>query len=394
MKKKESDLSNIKLANREKILRFFIEQRDATKQLISNKTGISIPTVTHNVKQLIDEGIIIEAGLSESTGGRYPALLRFCPDSRFSFGVEFRSKIVRVILTNLDSEIKADTSISHMDCQSMDEIVNLLAKALNDIVQSSRIDSRSILGIGFSIRGTVEGSALNLEKLPNLPIHTNFIDFKKYQDKLGYPIFIENDANVAALAELRHLDASDSRHLLYVLVTTGIGCGIVIKEQLYRGKNKRAGEVGHMTIASEGNLCRCGSKDCWELYASESAFVNAYRRQSNNKTSDAETILLLVRSEDSTALAIWNDYLDKLAIGIRNLILIHDPSVIVIGGRISMYEDILIEPLKSRLYKENGFLTESDVTIKASILKENASILGAARMPFHELLFHQNKIIQ
>lgn len=391
MGEKEHDQSSIRLANREKILRFFMEQREATKQLVSKVTGISIPTVTNNVNQLRDEGILKTSGLSASTGGRHPALLRYLPDSRLTFGVEFRSKIVRIVLANLDSDLKFDTSINHTACGSMDEIVDLLAGALKQIVKDTGIDAGSVLGIGFSIRGSVEGNSLNLEKLPSLPVQHEFISFDKYQKALGIPIFMENDANVAALAELKHLDETDSRHLLYVNVTTGIGCGIIIQGKLYRGKNKRAGEVGHMTVASNGLACRCGGKDCWEAYASETAFVNAYRRESGELKTDAETILSRVRAGDPVALKIWNGYLDMLAVGIRNLVLIHDPSVIIIGGRISRYDDILIDQLRDRVYQGSNFLTEAAVKIKASKLKEDASILGASRLPVHEFMFPKRR---
>jgi len=383
----------IKTANREKILHLLIEKRELTKQEISKKTGISVPTVTHNINRLLKEGILEEAGVSASTGGRRPVLLRFVPDSKYTFGIDLSPKNIRIILANLDQNIQADISFANRNFKTMDEIMEQIHRHLMEILSRNKIPRSKILGIGISLYGTVNEERMILEMAPNLKIKEKNIAFQKYKSLFGFPVFIENDANLSALAMLLQKEAKDIEDLVYVVIETGIGCGIVIKGQLFKGENKRAGEFGHMTVASNGRRCACGGKDCWELYASERALIREYNHRSGQRIKDFTKVLSLVKSGDPEALDSWHQYLDYLAIGIKNIILVHDPRCIVIGGKISCYEELLIEPLKDRIFKENSFYDRDDVVIIASTLKENGAIIGASLLPLQKYLFLNKKII-
>jgi len=393
IKKDAVNLETIKTANREKILHLLMDKRELTKQEISKKTGISVPTVTNNINRLLKKGIVAEAGLSASTGGRRPVVLRFKPDSKYTFGVDLSPENVRIILANLDLQIQADLSFANRNFTTMDEIMGQIHHTIREILSRNKTPRDNILGIGISLYGTVNEERMILEMAPNLKIKEKNIHFRKYGIKFGFPLFIENDANSSALAMLLQKEAKNIEDLVYIAIGTGIGCGILIKGQLLKGENKRAGEFGHMTIASNGRRCACGSRDCWELYASERALIADYNRRSGKRIKEIAKILSLVKSNDQDALDAWHRYLDYLAIGIKNIILFLYPGCIVIGGKISRYEDLLIAPLKDRVFKENSFYDRDDVAIMASTLKENASIIGAALLPLQKLLFLNEKVI-
>ncbi len=393
IRKDTVNLETIRTANREKILRLLMAKRNLTKQQISRKTRISIPTVTNNINRLLEEGVVEQAGVSASTGGRRPALLRFLPDSKYTFGVDLSPEKVRIVLTNLDLQIQADASFLNRNFTSMDEIMGQIREHIQGILAAKHLSFEEILGVGLSLYGTVNEEKMVLEMAPNLEIRERNIDFRKYEHLLGLPIFIENDANVSALAMLYQKESQKMEDLVYIAIETGIGCGLLIKGQLFKGENKRAGELGHMTIASNGRRCACGGKDCWELYASEKALIRDYNKATGRRMTDVGKILSLAQENDPAATETWNRYLDYLAIGIKNIILIHDPRGIVIGGRISRYEDLLIEPLKDRVFKENSFYDRDDVTIIASNLKEDAPVIGAALLPLQKVLFFDERVI-
>lgn len=384
------DQETIKDSNRKSILQLLSKKREATKQEIAKELEISIPTVTTNVNALIEEGILEEAGVAESTGGRKPVIVRFLPNSRYSFGVDFSLTSVRIALTNLDSDIICETTFKMEGFSNMNEVIRKIERLIKDILKEKNIPIEKVLGIGFSLPGTVNEEAMLLEMAPNLKIKN--ISFKAFDEILEFPVYIENEANAAALAELSLGIAKQMRNLVYVSITKGIGTGIVIQDYLYKGKNKRAGEFGHMTVVADGKQCNCGKKGCWELYASDRALIEEYNKRTNKSTTSLQDIFEALRNDDANAKAVWEEYLNYLAVGIQNIILILDPHYIVIGGEISQYEEIL-EHLKEKVFIKNNFYNENDIKIMTSTLKGNASILGASLLPLQDLFFIRGKII-
>lgn len=385
------DQETIKDANKKKILNLLYKKRELTKQDIAKETGISIPTVTNNINELIEEGIVEEAGVAVSTGGRKPVVVRFLPYSRYSFGVDFSLESVRVILTDLDSEIKYDVSFETDGFKDVHKIIMHIHSIIENAMSELSIPKEKILGIGFSLPGTVNEEERVLEIAPNLGVKN--IDFKQFSDILHFPLYIENEANAAAYAELTLGIAKQMRNLVYVSITHGIGAGIVIQDHLYKGKNKRAGEFGHMTVVAGGKQCKCGKNGCWELYASDRALLADYNHRTKHKITCLKDFLVLLQNHDILAQQVWDSYLDYLAIGIQNIILVLDPHYVIIGGEISQFEDMLLEPLKEKIFIKNSFYGRDDIKILLSKLKEDSSILGASLLPLQKLFFLNEKII-
>jgi len=384
------DQEIIKDSNRKKIVQLLYKKKELTKQDISKELEISIPTVTSNINALIKEGIVEEAGMAESTGGRKPIIIRFLPNSRYAFGVDFSLEIIRIALTNLNSEIIYETSMDIKGFYNIDEAIRKIEMEIKHILNEKKISIDKVLGIGFSLPGTVNEEDMVLEMAPNLKIKN--IVFKEFTDILKLPVYIENEANAAAFAELTLGIAKEMRNLAYISITEGIGTGIVIQDYLYKGKNKRAGEFGHMTIVADGKPCNCGKKGCWELYASDRALIEGYCSRANQKKVSLKDFFYKLKCEDPIAKEAWESYLDYLAIGIQNIILLLDPHYVVIGGKIGQYPGIL-ESLKEKVFIQNTFYNENDIKILISTLKENASILGAALLPMQKLFFIKRKII-
>lgn len=385
------DHETIKDFNKKKILNLLQAKRELTKQDISRETGISIPTVTNNINELVSEGLVEEVGVSDSTGGRRPMLFRFLPNSRYSFGVDISLDVVRVILANLDLEILYDYRMNMKQFENLDDIVIKIRDVIKIVLSEKNISSNDILGIGLSLPGTVNEKNMMLEMAPNLGVKN--ICFEKYSEYFPFPMYIENEANAAALAELTLGIAKQMRNLVYISVTQGIGAGIVIQNYLYKGKNKRAGEFGHMTVEVGGRQCRCGKNGCWEMYASDRALIEFYNHQAEEKISGLEEFLQLLKEEDTVAFKVWDEYLEYLAVGIQNIILTLDPHYVVIGGEISRFGELLLNPLEEKVFIRNSFYSRKDIKIYLSKFGEDSAILGAALLPLQKLFYiHENVI--
>ncbi|MBV7272025.1 ROK family transcriptional regulator [Clostridiaceae bacterium UIB06] len=385
------DQETIKVINQKKIIQLLYRNKQMTKQDISKALKLSIPTVISNVKELIEQGFLDEAGVAESTGGRKPTIIRFIADSRYSFGVCIAKDKVRIILSNLNFDIIEERFFdlpSKLD--NFKELILRIRKEVDYIISAHNITTQKILGIGFSLPGTVNEKKLLLENAPNLKVKN--ICFKEFQDDFEFPIFVENEANASAYAEAFINFNNIINSLVFISITEGIGTGIIIGDNLYKGYNKRAGEFGHMTILKDGDQCNCGKKGCWELYASQKSLVNKYKKAFGDDKNDLDYFLRLAEDNDK-AKEILDEYLEYLAEGIKNIILMLDPRNIIIGGEISYYKTLIEKDLKSKVFEENNFYDEEECKISFSELQGNASILGATLLPMEKLFFFSEKVI-
>lgn len=385
------DQEIIRDSNRKKILSLIAEKREYTKQDISKEIGVSIPTVITNINELIAKGLVEEAGVAGSTGGRKPIIVRFLPDSKYSFGVEFTLNNVRVILTNLDAKIKFDTSFEVENFKNIDSIIEKVHEIISSVVEEKKINEEDILGIGFSLPGTVNEESLILELAPNIAMKN--VDFSRFSEILKFPIYIENEANSAAIGELTLGIAKKMRNLVYMSINEGIGAGIVIEDHLYKGKNKRAGELGHMTIVPNGKPCNCGRKGCLEKYTSKKSLLEDYNCKSLKPIYTLKEFFSRVEQKENLAIIVLQNYISFLAIGIQNIVLMLDPHYVVLGGEISDFSEYYLEDLKEKVFVENSFYDSSSLKIFTSKLKGDSSILGAALLPMKKLFILDEKIL-
>lgn len=372
------DHSDIKTNNKKRIIKLLAKERELTKLEISRRLEISIPTVTTIVGELTEEGIVEEAGMATSTGGRKPVIIRFLPDSRYSIGVDLGKNFIRAVLTDLDGKIIEDRR-KVLNVINETEVLNTMKLLIEEMTGNSESLQKKLLGIGFSLPGTVNEEELKLEVATNFKLKN--LSLKEIQQYFNLPIYMENEANAGALAESNLGVAKDLNNLIYVSITEGVGGGIIINQSMYKGKSKRAGEIGHMTINKNGRLCNCGKRGCWETYASNRALINNYYEAGNIKVSSISEIIDKYEAGEETAINVIEAYIEDLAEGILNLIFIFNPDYIVIGGEISKYSNVFRDKLKIRIFNNNEFYSEGDVEILFSTLGSDSNILGAALIP-------------
>ncbi|KLU61897.1 N-acetylglucosamine repressor [Peptococcaceae bacterium CEB3] len=381
----------IKDANGKRILNLLYKERRLTKQEIAQSLGLSIPTVISNVNDLMVEGLVEEAGVADSTGGRKPVIVRFRADARYAFGVDISPTEGRVILTDLDCRILEEDGFPIQELRKYEFIADQVCRIIGEMIRRRTLDRKEVLGVGFSLPGTVNEESLLLQNAPNLGIAN--ISFREFADRLALPVYTENEANAAAYAESVLGVVKDLNNLVYISITKGIGTGIVIKDHLYKGKNKRAGEFGHMTIEAHGKRCNCGREGCWEVYASERGLLNSYKECGGRAAQGIDEVFEHVQEGEPTAAEALDKYLDYFAIGIQNIILMLDPDYVVLGGDITRHRDAFFEELVRKVFVPNSFFAQGDTKILLSKLGKNASILGAALLPMQTLFFLNEKVI-
>jgi predicted NBD/HSP70 family sugar kinase len=372
------DHSDIKNNNKKRIISLLLKERELTKLDISRRLDISVPTVTTIVGELIEDGIVEEAGMATSTGGRKPVIIRFLPDSRYSIGVDLGRDYVRAVLTNLDSKIIEETR-KELSPITEGEVLSVTKKLIEALINSQENIEGKLLGIGFSLPGIVNEKELKLEVATNFRLKN--ISFKELHSYFRLPIYLENEANAGVLAESRLGIARGLSNLIYISVTEGIGGGIFINNDMYKGRDNRAGEIGHMCIMKDGRQCNCGKRGCWETYASNRALIKEYNEISEEKVKNISEIINKFKQGEESAISVVEDYVDNLAEGIQSLVFIFNPDYVAIGGEISKYSDILDDKLTNKIFNNNEFYKEGDVRILFSSFGSDSNILGASLIP-------------
>ena len=295
-------------------------------------------------------------------------------------------------VVDADGKIIIKKSIPTLPERENGLIVADIIALCKSLISDKSILTKNIQSIGIGSAGIIDpqrGIVINAANLGfmNVPLG----DMLKAE--LDYPIHIDNDANCAALGESTFGAAKGSKNSVTVTLGTGIGGGIVADGSIYSGSFFGAGEVGHHIICFDGELCNCGLKGCWEVYASANALIRDTIKvaKSNPKSlintlTDGDINKVVAKTTfdaaslgDETAKAVVERYIDYLCVGLINIVNILQPEVVVIGGGVSGQGNVLIFMIENRMDKLTSL---SDIKTKFVIaeLGNDAGVIGAAQL--------------
>ena len=282
--------------------------------------------------------------------------------------------------------------------QTMETAANQgLAYALQRINQSLMAlqtqTGAAIHGIGIACTGPVDPFSGELTVNSFLPGWEGSGLVQGLTNQFNLPLAMENDADAAALAEGFWGSGKDCKSFIYLTVSTGIGSGLILNGQLYRGVDGAHPEVGHQTLDPSGPLCFCGSHGCWEVLASGPAMLNWYLSEvpeSSHKSDilDARQICDLARQGDTLAQRTVAREGYYLGLGLANLITLFTPDCIALGGGVMKSWD-LFEPVVRQIIKQNcGLVPYKKTRIALASLGADVNLLGAGQAWFHR--YHNN----
>src|SRR6185436_18030720 len=295
---------------------------------------------------------------------------------RLVFAVDLGGTHLRVALVDDHGRILQHLKQETPRGDSPEEILDALASA----ARAWDCESKPVVAASIMVPGAVDSDKAVVVQAPNLPSLINFQLKAVLQRRLGWPVFLENDANAAAVGEMWLGAARGCTDVVSVTLGTGVGGGVILKGRLWRGSHGSAGEIGHTTVDPFSGLkCKCGNTGCLELFASATAIVRM-ARELGMKESSAEEVYDAGRKGDKQALTVFTRFGMYLGIGLANLINLIDPQVIVItGGAVNGWDLFATEMY--RQVEERAFrATAQQVKIARSECGDNAGLLGAAKI--------------
>jgi predicted NBD/HSP70 family sugar kinase len=379
----------LRLVNRRILLSILSDRQPISRAEIAKISGLNKATISTITGELLKDSCIIEEGSGRTTpiGGKPPTPLRLNSQRFGLFGVDIRADETILALSDFNNRIVA--RISFETGSDASSFLTRIGKEIRKL-RSKHDSFIEFPGIGVSLPGLVDnhtGRFLLSVVLPwrNVPV------VQLLEKATGLPVIIDNSARCSALAEIWHGKAqySQVRNLLYVGVSSGLACGVVIDGGLYRGGNNTAGQFGHIPIDVNGPQCRCGQRGCWDLYASDKATIKRYgelRINGGKRISTMRKIVELVESGDAAATEAVRETARYLGIGITGLINGLDPEIVVIGGEITKLWGV-IEPIIVAETKRNLLAPRSHgVAIRPSAFEVRPSLKGALTLIQNSLL--------
>ncbi|MBC1935838.1 ROK family transcriptional regulator [Listeria grandensis] len=362
--------TGIRETNERAVLSVILNEGPLSRAQLSEKIGLNKASVSAIVKTLIDQQLIKEVGIGESTiqGGRKPIMLELNKAAGFAISVDIGHDYIDTMVHYLDGSTLKRKLLPFRVVEKATITADLVT-ILQEITAQLPESPFGIVGMTIAIHGIIHNNAIDFT-----PVY-DFSDFPLAEElgkHLDYPIFLENEANLLALSE--HAKNSAFSNLVCISIHAGVGAGIIMNDQLYTGENGLSGEIGHMIVQVNGNPCTCGGNGCLQTYSSEKVLLDTYRELSGNKEAIIPDVYRAYAKNDALATKLINNMIDYLTIAVHNIITLYNPRVIAIHSEISRLLPEFPEKIKHKL----PHLTSANIQMKHASLGEEAILFGAA----------------
>lgn len=376
----------LRLVNRRILLSLISSRQPISRAEIAKLSGLNKATVSTIINELLKESYIVENGVGKTTpsGGKPPTPLLINSQRYGVFGLDIRADETILALSDFNGQI-----VERHSLKTGSDPRAFLRRLGEEIKRmgGEQKEFTEIAGVGVSLPGLVDSFSGVFRMSVVLPWREVPV-VEWLEEATGLHVIADTSARCAALAEIWYGQArySHIRNLLYVSVSSGLSCGVVIDGGLYRGAHNTAGQFGHLTIDLNGPQCRCGLRGCWDLYASDKATVARYQELSGGKGKRAMSmrrVVEMVESGDTKAMQAVRETARYLGTGIAGLVNGLDPEVVVVGGEITKAWG-LIEPVIGEEVKRN--LRARKVEIHRAAFEVRPTLKGALTLVLNELL--------
>ncbi|MEV6924335.1 ROK family transcriptional regulator [Dactylosporangium sp. NPDC051485] len=381
----------VRLRNRSALLTRLFLDGPLTRQALSRETGLSQPAVSNVVSDLIEDGLVAEAGALESEGGRPGILLRIAPGFGAVAGVDVGETRVRAELFDLGLRrlACADRPIGGPAGTTPETVVRHIHAALRAVTAGR--GPGEVLGVGVGVAGIVQqgrdGAVVHAQTLgwDAVPLQ------RLLEQGTELPLHIDNGAKTLGQAEMWFGAGRGRRHAVFALVGSGVGAAVVTDGATYRGASSSAGEWGHTTLVYGGRPCRCGSRGCLEAYVGAGSVLQRYREQAGARElpgGDEETRIaaLLAAADEPATRAVLDETADYLGAGVANLVNLFNPELVVLGGWTATALAALLPRVRESAARHALRQPFAQARIELGRLGEDAVALGAATLPVARLL--------
>lgn len=368
-------------ANDGRLIRIVLDAKQITRADLVDSTGWARSTISRRVDMLVDLGLLSAGGEGRSSGGRPPSLLRFNGDAGTIFAADLGISHSRIAAVNLLGDPIGEPVDVELDLSvGPNETLPTVIEALHD---QAGLVGEEPLAVVVGLPAPIDAVSGRPTHPPILSAWHDYPLGQKLHDEFGLPTFVEKDVNLMALGEQRS-SWPRVRSLMFVKVGTGIGSGIVLDGELYRGAAGAAGDIGHIQLDQyESALCRCGRHGCLESVAGGAALASKLRALGRSVTTTRHVAALL-HAGDAEAKALVREAGELIGKILASLVSFANPEVIVLGGDLGS-EPLLLGAARAEIIRRPLELATKDLQFVASRQSTDSGIRGAAALSIDRL---------
>lgn len=370
-------------ASNKKVILDLIRTNRVSRAQLARMTGLTRPSISSIVDDLIKTGFVIESGVEEIDRGRHPEILALRPKAYYAVGVDISRDKCTFGVMDMTGEIIAHT-VKEVDQLTPVMAVIRISSEIKSMLLENGIDLKQVLGVGVSVPGpldTITGTIINP---PYFEKWHNFNVVEQFQKELGLPVYAENHATAYGLAERLFGQGTTINNYFMLVLTDGVGSAEILNGKPYRGLRGLNSEFGHVSIDINGKLCRCGNRGCLELYTSIPAVIEK-ANQSGIDVKSWEDIVDAALSGDQQCLEIIEEEAKYLSFAVLNIMNVFIPQAIILSGRIQYKPDLLLNRIQNDVFARDFTKNICVPQILMSKLNENSEIIAASSIVLNSL---------
>jgi len=358
---------------------------------LSVRIGKSIPFTMKILNEMIDEGYVYEAGFAPSSGGRRPVNYAVSPDMIYIVSVAMDQLVTRIAIMDIQNRHVGEVHKFNLPLQNNPDALTQLGDNISEVIASSGIDRKKIIGAGIGMPGFIDvKKGINYSFLEN----RNRSITQSLGEKLELPVYIDNDSSLIALAEFRFGGARHRRNAMVLNISWGIGLGMILNADLFRGQNGFAGEFSHMPFFDNNKLCTCGKSGCLETEASLQVVLekaaNGLRNgrpsgidkhfPTGNIEQDWETVVKAVTKGDRFIVELLSETGYQIGKGVAVLIHLMNPESVILSGRGALAGKVWQAPIQQALNEHCIPRLSANTVVEISTLGHEAELIGSAAL--------------
>ncbi len=310
----------------------------------------------------------------------------------YVIGIDLGGTKISCAISDLEGQVISQNTVPTNAHEGDVPVLNRIIGSVETVLRDGNISIDMVKAIGIGSPGPLDAKTGIIITTPNLPFK-NFDIVKPLEEKFNVPVYLDNDANVAAIGEFMFGAAKGTENMVYFTVSTGVGGGAVINGKVYRGNTSNALEIGHITVLPDGPRCGCGNLGCLEAVASGTAIgkrgkeaveskVETTLKNYENVTS--YEVFKEAASGDAVSIEIIDSCLNYLGIGVANAIAIFDPEMIVIGGGVSKAGKVVFDKVQQVIDKRCFKTMAESCKVVPAGLGTDAGVIGAVALAILE----------
>ncbi len=360
-----------------------------TRAELATITGLARSTIALRVDSLMELGLVSPVGDAQSTGGRPSSQFALNPSAKVVIAADLGATHATIAVTDLTGAVLAEQRGRRAITDGPEIVLSWMIETGRELLASIDRRSEDVIAIGIGLPGPVEHSTGRPVNPPIMPGWDQF-DVPAYvQQHLQVPVLVDNDVNIMALGEQAYA-WSNTEHMIFVKVATGIGSGVISSGLLQRGAQGIAGDIGHVQIPrGAGVPCHCGNRGCLEALASGPA-IAAELRRNGVAAESSQDVVDLVKLGNLEAIQAVRQAGRDIGEVLTACVSLMNPSVIAIGGSMAQAGEHLIAGVREIVYTRSMPLATGHLTIVQSSAGASAAVLGASMLAIHHALSPEN----